>query len=190
MRGRRFRTARRDGASRGARSSRAGCATTRPAATAPMSSGCSTPSARNDASAMVFDDLVARSRRPAPPTVSTSPVCASRAPARDRGRARGQGRPLVLLQQLLKRPPRTFALSRKHPASRPLRQIGGKKAQNAPGKPQSLRKRLLRWNRVPTRSSRFPIPVQRADQGALSGRNRKARRSIGRDLGHWLQPRG
>lgn len=92
------------------------------------------------------------------------------------------------LQRLLKRPPK---------ALRNL--LGGKhfhKRMN--GSPQSdgaafeavmtVRKRLIRWNRIPAPDLCVPLHVQHDIQARLRDEVDRLGELIGRDLSHWLQP--
>ena len=54
--------------------------------------------------------------------------------------------------------------------------------------PRSLRKRLLKWNRIPDEKRPIPIVVQREIQAQYQEEVDKLGELIGRDLGHWLQP--
>jgi hypothetical protein len=92
------------------------------------------------------------------------------------------------LQRLLKRPPKFL-----HPylAGRQFNQrfasesSGGKPSA---GKP-SLRKRLLRWNRVPDVKQPIPLTVQQQIQAHYRDEINRLGVLLGRDLSHWLQPR-
>lgn len=103
----------------------------------------------------------------------------------------GKGVRILLLQQLLKRPPRVLlpylASVRHH--GRFDRDAGAKAKKTAPGKSRSLRKRLLQWNKAPDEKRPVPLDVQREIKAQFQGEVDKLARLIGRDLGHWLQPR-
>ena len=103
----------------------------------------------------------------------------------------GKGVRWIFLQQLLKRPPR--ALLPYLASSRFLGRFdkaAGKRAGNTtPGKsPRSLRKRVLKWNRIPDEKRSIPIVVQREIRPGTQEEVDKLGELIGRDLGHWLQP--
>jgi hypothetical protein len=59
----------------------------------------------------------------------------------------------------------------------------------APGGRLSLRKRILRWNKVEDEDRPIPVNVQRAVKAHFQPEIDKLGQLIGRDLGHWLQPR-
>ena len=98
----------------------------------------------------------------------------------------------VFLQQLLKRPPRfllPYLASIRH-HGRFDKEAGKKASKTAPGSgPMSLRKRLLRWNRLPQQKQSVPLPVQREIQAHFQSEIDKLGTLIGRDLSHWLQPK-
>ena len=98
----------------------------------------------------------------------------------------------ILLQQMLKRPPRVLlpylASIRHH--GRFDKKAGTKARNTAPGSgSKSLRKRLLRWNRLPEQKQPVPLAVQREIQARFQGEVDKLGSLIGRDLSDWLQPR-
>ena len=103
----------------------------------------------------------------------------------------GKGVRFLFLQQLLKRPPRVLlpylASVRHH--GRFDRSAGEKAKKTAPRKSKSLRKRLLRWNRLPDQKRPVPLPVQREIARHFRQEVDKLSELIGRDLGNWLQPR-
>lgn len=98
----------------------------------------------------------------------------------------------LLLQQLLKRPPRAllpYLASIRHRGR--FDRNAGAKAKEAPtGKSKSLRKRLLGWNRVLDEKRPIPIEVQREIKAQFQDEIDRLGTLIGRDLSHWLQPRG
>jgi hypothetical protein len=97
----------------------------------------------------------------------------------------------LLLQQLLKRPPRALLplLASIRHRGRFDKSAGKKAAKTSPGKSMTLRRRLLRWNRVEDEKRPIPLPVQRDIQAHLHGEVEKLSALIGRDLSDWLQPR-
>ena len=99
----------------------------------------------------------------------------------------GRGVRYPWLQRLLKRPPKFLHayLAGQQYRQRFARDEG--KSEGS-GKP-SLRKRLLRWNRVDDEKRPIPLSVQREIQERFNDEIRRLEVLIGRDLGHWLQPR-
>jgi len=97
----------------------------------------------------------------------------------------------LLLQQLLKRPPRMFLpyLASIRHRGRFDRHAGAKAKESAPGQTKSLRKRLLRWNKVPDEKRPIPLAVQREIKAQFQNEVDRLAALSGRDLGHWLQPR-
>jgi len=99
----------------------------------------------------------------------------------------GKGVRFLLLQQLLRRPPRAllpYFASARHRArfdKQAVAKIGKKKP--------SLRKRILRWNKAEDEKRPIPLAVQREMQAKFQGEVDKLGALIGRDLSHWLQPR-
>jgi hypothetical protein len=95
------------------------------------------------------------------------------------------------LQRLLKRPPKRVRsyLAGKHFRHRELgaHQAGSDGA--VVEKVFTLRKRLLRWNRVPAAEQSIPIRLQKEIRSRLRDEVAHLERLTGRDLGHWLQPR-
>jgi hypothetical protein len=139
---------------------------------------------------MVFDDLVAD---PAGQHKRLLDFAGLRPmPLADGKAERGsKGVRFLLLQQLLKRPPRALLpyLAGKRHAGR-FDKEAGKKIGSGPTKgPPSLRKRILRWNKVEAEKRPIPLAVQREIQAQLQGEVDKLGTLIGRDLSHWLQPR-
>jgi hypothetical protein len=99
----------------------------------------------------------------------------------------------VLLQQLLKRPPRfllPYLASIRH-HGRFDKRAGKKARKTAPGSgSMSLRKRVLHWNRLPEQKRPVPLDVQREIKAHFQGEVDKLSALIGRDLSGWLQPKG
>ena len=91
------------------------------------------------------------------------------------------------LQRLLKRPP---AAVRDLLAGEHMRVRGGEAVPDAQAKAAkavlSLRKRLLRWNRVPAVSEPLTSRVEAEIRERLSGEIDRLESLLGRDLGHWL----
>jgi hypothetical protein len=140
---------------------------------------------------MVFDDLIAD---PAGQHRRLLEFAGLRqVPAPDLGAERG-GKDVrsIFLQQLLKRPPRIllpYLASIRH-RGRFDKKAGKKASETAPGSgSKSLRKRLLRWNRLPERKEQVPRAVQREIQAQFQDEIDKLGSLIDRDLSHWLQPR-
>lgn len=140
---------------------------------------------------MVFDDLLA------------DPVDQHRrllefadlkqvAPPEFKREREGKGVRYLLLQQLLKRPPRIFLpyLATLRFQGRFNKEAGKKASETKPGTgSKSIRKRLLSWNRAPEDKYPVPLRVQREIQAHFQGEVDKLGELIGRDLSHWLQPR-
>ena len=97
------------------------------------------------------------------------------------------------LQQLLKRPPKAlhpylagklYRRRMKDPGS------GDDGEQPAPSKLLSVRKRLLAWNRVESEGKEpIPLRVQQQIRDHFKDEIDRLGSLLGRDLGHWLQPR-
>lgn len=109
-----------------------------------------------------------------------------------RAEREGKGVRFLLLQQLLKRPPRLLlpylASVRHH--GRFDRRAGEAAKKSAPGTRKSLRKRLLQWNKVPDGKRPISLDVQLQMKAHFQEEVDKLGELIGRDLGNWLQPRG
>ncbi len=93
------------------------------------------------------------------------------------------------LQRLLKRPP---GFARDYLAGKQFRQRereldGDLEDGDAIEKFFSIRKRILRWNRIPLRKRPVPLPVQNDIRARLAEEIAHLGRLIGRDLGHWLE---
>lgn len=139
---------------------------------------------------MVFDDLVADPAGQHRRLLDFAGLDAMPAPELKAERE-AKGVRFLLLQQLLKRPPRVllpFLASIRH-RGRFDRQAGKKAKKTAPGQSRSLRRRVLRWNRIPDDKRPIPLDVQREVAEHFRGEVDKLSALIGRDLGHWLQPR-
>lgn len=140
---------------------------------------------------MVFDDLAA------------DPACQHRrliefaglraVPPPEIGTEReSKGVRSILLQQLLRRPPRILL---PYVASARYRRRFNKavKVEEANGKSAdalSLRKRILQWNKIPDEKQPIQLAVQREIAAHFRDEVDRLAALIGRDLGHWLQPRG
>ena len=94
------------------------------------------------------------------------------------------------LQRLLKRPPNAVReyLAGEHFRQR-VRNLDGKNSR-APNAVLSLRKRLLAWNRVSIPPEPLPTDLQVQLRRQLEGEVEHLGRILGRDLSHWLRPRG
>jgi hypothetical protein len=139
---------------------------------------------------MVFDDLVADPAAQHRRLLEFAGLGPMPLPA-GKAERQGKGVRFLLLQQLLKRPPRALLpyLASKRLAGR-FDKTAGKKIGSAPAKgPPSLRKRILRWNKAEDENRPIPLAVQREVKAELQGEVDKLAKLIGRDLSHWLQPR-
>jgi hypothetical protein len=139
---------------------------------------------------MVFDDLVADpvgQHRRLIDFAGLGPV----PPPRVKAERESKGVRFVLLQQMMKRPPRALLpyLATLRYRGRFDKSAARKANATAPGGRLSLRKRVLRWNRV--KDERRPVPkdVQRAISDHFREEVDKLGALIGRDLRGWLQPR-
>lgn len=95
------------------------------------------------------------------------------------------------LQRLLKRPPKIARnyLAGKHFAQRE-RALDGDDGEDAVAtKIFSIRKRLLRWNKVPAVKQVIPLRVQQEIHDSLRADIDHLGELLGRDLSHWLQVR-
>lgn len=103
----------------------------------------------------------------------------------------GKGVRYVPLQQLLNRPPRILLpyLTSLRFQGRFNKEAGKKAGMTARGGSKSLRKRLLKWNRVPDEKRPISIVVQREIQAHFQEEVDKLGGLIGRDLSDWLQPK-
>ena len=139
---------------------------------------------------VVFDDLVsdpAGQHRRLLEFAGLDPV----PPPEMKPEREGKGVRILLLQQLLKRPPRVLlpylASVRHH--GRFDKKAGAKAKKAARGKSsKSLRKRLLQWNRTPDEKRPIPIAVQRQIKAHFQDEVDRLGHLIGRDLSHWLRP--
>jgi hypothetical protein len=138
----------------------------------------------------VFDDLVAdpaAQHRRLLEFAGLDPV----PPPGNKAERESKGVRFLLLQQIMKRPPRVLLpyLATLRFQGRFDRAAGKQAAKTAPGGPLSLRKRILRWNKVEDQARPMPIRVQRELRAHFRGEVDKLGELIGRDLSHWLQPR-
>jgi hypothetical protein len=95
----------------------------------------------------------------------------------------------LFIQRLLKRPPRPLL---RYLASRQFHKRFEKDADPAEGnaeRRQSLRKRIIEWNRVEEPDRPVPLSVQREIQSCFQEEVDKLGALIGRDLSHWLKPK-
>ena len=139
---------------------------------------------------ILFDDLVADPQREFQRVLEFAGLDASEPIDMPRVRESRQVR-WLWLQRFLKRPPvplRHYLASHSH-----RRRFGSPEdaelEEKAIEKVLSIRKRLLRWNRVDRPPEPVPIAVQMDIQRRLRGEIDHLGRLIGRDLGHWLQLR-
>jgi len=95
------------------------------------------------------------------------------------------------LQRLLKRPPKPLwkYLSGPYQQKRERRLDGESFDSPALDTIFAVRKRLLRWNRVPPQKQAPPLWVQEEIRSKLKGEIDRLGKLIGRDLDHWLQLR-
>ncbi|HEX5236853.1 MAG TPA: sulfotransferase [Sphingomicrobium sp.] len=140
---------------------------------------------------MLFDDLVADPAEQHHRLLEFAGLDPMPAPELKAERE-SKGVRFLLLQQLLKHPPRALlpylASVRHH--GRFDKEAGAKAKQTAPGGARkSLRKRLLRWNKVPDERRPVPLAVQREIKARFQEEVDRLGVLIGRDLSHWLQPR-
>lgn len=103
----------------------------------------------------------------------------------------GQSFRYFWLQRLLKRPPK-FArgyLAGRHFAQREKTLDGDGRKDSVTDKVFSIRKRLLRWNKIPAVKMPIPVRVQQEIRAALKDDIAHLGRLLGRDLSHWLEVR-
>ncbi|WP_037500519.1 sulfotransferase family protein [Sphingomonas jaspsi] len=103
----------------------------------------------------------------------------------------GQSFRYFWLQRLLKRPPkfaRTY-LAGKHFAQRE-KSLSGDEEDAVATRIFSIRKRLLRWNKVPAVKQPIPLRVQQEIRDTLKDDIAHLGRLLDRDLSHWLDVRG
>jgi hypothetical protein len=96
------------------------------------------------------------------------------------------------LQRLLKRPPERLRpfFAGHHYRRRVVENVASKNGgSGAVEKILSIRKRLLRWNRVSGAQQPVPLAVQHDIKARLQGEVDRLGELIGRDLSHWLTPR-
>lgn len=139
---------------------------------------------------MVFDDLAAdpvRQHERLIEFAGLQPV----APPDIKPEREGKGVRYPWLQQMLRRPPRAllpyFSSARYRGRFKKglWKEEQGKQRKE---QPLSLRKRLLRWNKIADEKRPLPIEVQRAIQAHFQGEIDRLGALIGRDLSHWLKP--
>lgn len=96
----------------------------------------------------------------------------------------------LFVQRLLKRPPRPLL---RYLASRQFQKRFDKNG-NPPGstsrRRQSLRKRIIGWNRIEEPDRPVALPVQHEIQAFFQEEVDKLGALLGRDLSHWLKPKG
>ena len=106
-------------------------------------------------------------------------------------RRESRGFRLGWLQRLLKRPPRIardyLAGDKFRQRERPLDGSGDERRLTETI--FSVRKRLIRWNRVPLAKAPMSLDLQRDIRSRLRGEIDELGRLLGRDLGHWLEVR-
>lgn len=137
----------------------------------------------------VFDDLVSDSPthyRKLVDFLGFQPV----ADIKLKSRREGQSFRYFWLQRLLKRPPK-FArgyLAGKHFAQRE-KSLKGDGEDKVATRIFDIRKRLLRWNKVPAVKSPIPLRVQQEIRDALKDDIALLGHLLDRDLSHWLEVR-
>ena len=137
---------------------------------------------------MVFDDLLADPEGQHRRLIEFAGLRPVRVPPLEPQRA-GKGVRFLLLQQMLKRPPRVllpYLASLLHHGR--FDKEAGKKAKKDSGASRSLRRALLDWNTVPDEKAPVSLSVQREIKAHYQDEIDKLGALIGRDLGHWLQP--
>ena len=138
---------------------------------------------------MVFDDLVADPVAQYRRLIEFAGL-RSVPPPEMKAERSGKDVRVILLQQLLKRPPRVllpYLAGAMHRARFDRNAATRLKREGSGGK--SLRKRLLRWNRVPDEKRPVPVEVQREIKAQFQDEVDRLGKLIGRDLGNWLQPK-
>lgn len=139
---------------------------------------------------MVFDDLVADGVGQSARIVDFLGLQPVEPLALGRRRATYQVR-YPWLQRLLKRPPERLRpiLAGHHYRRRLVKDAASDEGgSDAVETMLSIRKRLLRWNRVPGAKRPVPLAVQQDIQARLRGEIDHLAEIIGRDLSHWLTP--
>ena len=137
---------------------------------------------------MVFDDLLADPEGQHRRLMEFAGLRSMAVPELEPQRA-GKGVRWLLLQQMLKRPPRVllpYLASLLHHGR--FDKEAGKKAKKDSGASRSLRRALLDWNTVPDEKATVSLSVQREIKAHYQDEIDKLGALIGRDLGHWLQP--
>ncbi|MBA3525549.1 MAG: sulfotransferase [Pseudomonadota bacterium] len=140
---------------------------------------------------VVFDDLVADTASQSTRIVDflgLNPI----EPAAPRPRRATYQVRYPWLQRLLKRPPEPLrpVLAGRHYRRRVVEDAAGDEGGgDAIEKMLSIRKKLLRWNRVPGVKRPVPLAVQQDIKARLQGEIGHLGELIGRDLSHWLTPR-
>lgn len=103
----------------------------------------------------------------------------------------GKGVRWLFLQQMLKRPPRMLLpyLASKRFQGRFDKRASKEMGEPGSGNSKSVRKRLLRWNRLPNEKRPVPLAVQQGLRDHYQDEVDRLAGLIDRDLAHWLQPR-
>lgn len=101
----------------------------------------------------------------------------------------GQSVRLRWLQRVLKQPPRIFREQLAEKALHEMRASHKERARSAPNGRMSLRKQLLRWNRVSRPSEPLPVALQWEIRRRFHDDIEELSSLLNRDLTHWLQPR-
>lgn len=101
----------------------------------------------------------------------------------------GQSVRLQWLQRLLKQPPKIFREQLAQKALHEMRTSRDERSPSAPKGLMSLRKQLLRWNRVSRPSEALPLTLQWEIRRRFQDDIEELGSLLDRDLTHWLQPR-
>jgi hypothetical protein len=101
----------------------------------------------------------------------------------------GQSVRLQWLQRVLKQPPKIFREQLAEKALQEMRASHDERRPSASNGRLSLRKQLLRWNRVSRPSEGLPLPLQWEIRRRLQDDIEELASLLDRDLTHWLQPR-
>lgn len=141
---------------------------------------------------MLFDDLLAEPEGQHRRLLEFAGLDLVPAPEMKAERS-GKGVRYLFLQQILNRPPR-FLLPYLTTVrfQRRFNKKAGRKgdATDLGSRSKSLRKRLLAWNRAPDDKTPVPVATQQDIKVHFQDEIDRLGKLIGRDLGHWLQPRG
>lgn len=135
----------------------------------------------------VFDELAADPAEQYRRLIAFAGLCPQPAPQIHAKRESTAVRSL-LIQRLLKRPPRPLLRYLASPQFQKRFDKKGDPSDGADRRRQSLRKRIIEWNRVEAPDRPVPLAVQREIQAYFQEEVDKLGELIGRDLSHWLKP--